>query len=63
MQRDWEEAHKVTEEVAITPSRRANATLTPCPVGSHLWCIGGEYFSDDKKAVRPSYYVDIPSFP
>ncbi|KAH8824574.1 galactose oxidase [Flagelloscypha sp. PMI_526] len=56
MQRDWEEAHKVTEEVAITPSRRANATLTPCPVGSHLWCIGGEYFSDDKKA---HFYNDV----
>lgn len=34
------------------PSRRANATLTPCPNGNHLWCIGGEYFSEDGKAVR-----------
>ena len=33
------------------PSRRANATLTPCPNGNHLWCIGGEFFSDDGKAV------------
>lgn len=35
------------------PSRRANATLTPCPNGAHLWCVGGEFFSDDHKAVCP----------
>lgn len=52
MRKDWEEAHKVTEElVEGPPSRRANATLTPCPNGNHLWCIGGEFFSDDGKAV------------
>lgn len=52
MRREWEEAHKVTEEIASgPPSRRANATLTTCPSGNFLWCIGGEFFSDDGKAV------------
>ena len=52
MRRDWEDAHKVTEElVEGPPSRRANATFTPCPVGNYLWCIGGEFFSEDGKAV------------
>jgi hypothetical protein len=52
MRREWEEAHTVTEElVEGPPSRRANATLTACPNGNHLWCIGGEFFSDDGKAV------------
>ncbi|EED84544.1 predicted protein [Postia placenta Mad-698-R] len=38
MQREWEEAHRVTEElVESPPSRRANATLTPCPSGNYLW--------------------------
>ncbi|KAG6848999.1 hypothetical protein H0H93_012084 [Arthromyces matolae] len=51
MRREWEEAHTVTEElVEGPPSRRANATLTACPNGNHLWCIGGEFFSDDGKA-------------
>ena len=54
MRREWEEAHTVTEElVEGPPSRRANATLTACPNGNHLWCIGGELFSEDGKAVRP----------
>ena len=52
MRREWEEAYKVTEEIASgPPSRRANATLTTCPSGNFLWCIGGEFFSDDGKAV------------
>jgi hypothetical protein len=52
MRREWEEAHIVTEEsVEGPPSRRANATLTTCPNGNHLWCIGGEFFSEDGKAV------------
>ncbi|KAF7427847.1 hypothetical protein PC9H_007063 [Pleurotus ostreatus] len=51
MQKEWEEAHTVTEElVEGPPSRRANATLTACPNGNHLWCIGGEFFSDDGRA-------------
>jgi hypothetical protein len=54
MRREWEAAHTVTEElVEGPPSRRANATLTACPNGNHLWCIGGEFFSEDGKAVCP----------
>ncbi|KAF8522643.1 hypothetical protein BU17DRAFT_44591 [Hysterangium stoloniferum] len=57
MRREWEEAHAVTEEtVAGPPSRRANATLTACPSGNHLWCIGGEFFSEDGKA---HFYNDV----
>ncbi|KAF9449625.1 galactose oxidase [Macrolepiota fuliginosa MF-IS2] len=57
MRKEWEEAHLVTEElVEGPPSRRANATLTPCPNGSHLWCIGGEFFSEDGKAY---FYNDV----
>ncbi|KAH7925051.1 galactose oxidase [Leucogyrophana mollusca] len=57
MRRQWEEAHTVTEElVEGPPSRRANATLTACPNGNHLWCIGGEFFSDDGKAY---FYNDV----
>ena len=41
----------VEELVEGPPSRRANATLTACPNGNHLWCIGGEFFSEDGKAV------------
>jgi hypothetical protein len=56
MRREWEEAHTVTEElVEGPPSRRANATLTACPSGNHLWCIGGEFFSEDGKAVRERF--------
>ncbi|TEB35122.1 galactose oxidase, partial [Coprinellus micaceus] len=52
MRRDWEEAHTVTEEISSgPPSRRANATLTPCPAtGGHLWMFGGEFYSEDNKA-------------
>ncbi|PPQ88882.1 hypothetical protein CVT25_009117 [Psilocybe cyanescens] len=51
MRKEWELAHTVTEElVEGPPSRRANATLTTCPNGNHLWCIGGEFFSEDGKA-------------
>ncbi|KAG7097966.1 hypothetical protein E1B28_005276 [Marasmius oreades] len=49
--REWESAHAVTEElVEGPPSRRANATLTACPNGNHLWCVGGEWFSEDGRA-------------
>ncbi|KAJ3979502.1 galactose oxidase [Lentinula detonsa] len=51
MRQEWEAAHSVTEElVQGPPSRRANATLTACPTGNHLWFIGGEFFSEDGKA-------------
>ncbi|KAI5118743.1 hypothetical protein M0805_008143 [Coniferiporia weirii] len=57
MRKEWEEAHTVTEEIVEgPPSRRANATLTACPSGNYLWCIGGEFFSDDGKAY---FYNDV----
>ncbi|KAH9061824.1 galactose oxidase [Lactarius deliciosus] len=57
IRREWEESHAVTEElVEGPPSRRANATLTACPSGDHLWCIGGEFFSQDGKAY---FYSDV----
>ncbi|KDR71068.1 hypothetical protein GALMADRAFT_144144 [Galerina marginata CBS 339.88] len=57
MQKEWEVAHTVTEElVEGPPSRRANATLTACPNGNHLWCIGGEFFSEDGRAY---FYNDV----
>ncbi|KAH6892783.1 hypothetical protein BKA70DRAFT_1324114 [Coprinopsis sp. MPI-PUGE-AT-0042] len=57
MRKEHEAAHLVTEElVAGPPSRRANATLTPCPNGGHLWSIGGEWFSEDGKA---HFYNDV----
>ncbi|TFK53261.1 galactose oxidase [Heliocybe sulcata] len=57
LQREWEDAHKVTEEVADgPPSRRANATFVPCPSGNYLWSIGGEFFSEDNKA---HFYNDV----
>lgn len=58
MRKEWEEAHKVTEEIVEgPPSRRANATLTACPSGNYLWCIGGEFFSEDGKAVRTRLHI------
>ena len=52
----------MTEElVEGPPSRRANATLTACPSGHHLWCIGGEFFSDDGKAVSVGFQRRIHS--
>ena len=57
MQKEWEAAHTVTEELAEgPPSRRASATLTACPNGNHLWCIGGEFFSEDGKAVGDFFF-------
>ncbi|CAO1626165.1 unnamed protein product [Sympodiomycopsis kandeliae] len=53
---DWQDAHAVNEEtVGGPPSRRANATLTPCPLGNDLWLFGGEYFDGD----RASFYADL----
>ncbi|KAF9644018.1 galactose oxidase [Thelephora ganbajun] len=57
MRREWEEAHRVTEElVEGPPSRRANATFTASPDGNYIWAIGGEFFSDDGKAY---FYNDV----
>lgn len=53
---EWRAAHAVNEEtVGGPPSRRANATLTPCPVSTDLWLFGGEYFDGD----RASFYADM----
>lgn len=47
--REWEEEHAVLEEkVGMAPTRRANATLTSCPLGDDLWFFGGEYFDGDR---------------
>jgi len=40
MRREWEEAHKVIEElVEGPPSRRANATFTASPDGVGVYCF------------------------
>lgn len=58
MRKEWEVAHTVTEElVEGPPSQRANATLTACPNGNHLWCIGGEFFSEDNRAVSSPLFL------
>lgn len=45
----WATEHDVHEEkMAEAPTRRANATLTPCPNGTDLWLFGGEYFDGDR---------------
>ncbi|KAF8799197.1 hypothetical protein BYT27DRAFT_7236407 [Phlegmacium glaucopus] len=44
MRKEWEEAHTVTEELLEGPPT--------CPNGGHLWCIGGEFFSEDGQAVQ-----------
>jgi len=38
----WAEDHRVSEEIVGVPTRRANATLTACPVSNHLWLFGEE---------------------
>ncbi|PWN29645.1 hypothetical protein BDZ90DRAFT_225927 [Jaminaea rosea] len=54
--KEWQEAHAVNEEtVGGPPTRRANATLTPCPGGNDLWLFGGEYFDGD----RATFYADL----
>lgn len=53
---EWEEQHSSTEEhTNVIPSRRANATLTPCPLGNDLWLYGGEYFDGE----RCLFYQDL----
>jgi hypothetical protein len=59
---DWELDHAVFEEKQSgPPSRRANATLTPCPLGNDLWLFGGEYF-DGEKCVTMTHYLLGASF-
>lgn len=51
--KDWEQDHQVQEErQSGPPSRRANATLTACPLGTDLWLFGGEYFDGERYVCR-----------
>lgn len=42
------------------PSRRANATLTPCPVKDHLYLFGGEYFDGSTVEIYADLYRYAP---
>lgn len=58
----WATEHVVHEEkMAEAPTRRANATLTPCPNGTDLWLFGGEYFDGDRALFYPDLYRYTPS--
>ncbi|KAK4056837.1 Kelch repeat-containing protein 3 [Microbotryomycetes sp. JL221] len=57
----WAEDHKVSEEtVEGPPSRRANATFTPCPVKDHLYLFGGEYFDGQRVELYADMYRYAP---
>lgn len=57
----WEQEHVVSEEkVGGPPSRRANATFTPCPLGNDLYLFGGEYFNGERVAFYQDMYRYIP---
>lgn len=57
----WEQEHAVAEEkVGGPPSRRANATFTPCPLGNDLYLFGGEYFNGERVAFYQDMYRYIP---
>lgn len=57
----WAAEHKVTEDVVDgPPSRRANATLTPCPVKDHLYLFGGEYFDGSTVEIYADLYRYAP---
>ncbi|GAA5842487.1 hypothetical protein JCM11251_007329 [Rhodosporidiobolus azoricus] len=58
----WAEEHKVTEDlVEGPPSRRANATLTPCPVSDRIFLFGGEYYDGQKVAMYADLYRYDPN--
>ncbi|CEH16637.1 Protein containing repeated kelch motifs [Ceraceosorus bombacis] len=60
--KEWEEEHKVLEErVGMAPTRRANATLTACPLGDDLWFFGGEYFDGDRATFYANLFRYTPS--
>lgn len=53
----WAAQHKVSEEVCDgPPSRRANASLTPCPVSTNLWLLGGEYYDGNTVQIYSDLY-------
>ncbi|GAA5857490.1 hypothetical protein JCM8547_009299 [Rhodosporidiobolus lusitaniae] len=53
----WAEEHKVTEDIVEgPPSRRANATLTSCPVSDRIWLFGGEVFDGQKVTLYADLY-------
>ncbi|KAL8290639.1 hypothetical protein RQP46_002897 [Phenoliferia psychrophenolica] len=57
----WADEHKVTEDVVDgPPSRRANATLTACPVKDHLYLFGGEYYDGSTVQIYPDLYRYAP---
>ncbi|CDR88631.1 uncharacterized protein SPSC_05235 [Sporisorium scitamineum] len=59
--KQWEQEHAVSEEkVGGPPSRRANATFTPCPLGNDLYLFGGEYFNGERVAFYQDMYRYIP---
>ena len=56
MRRDWEEAHKVVEElVEGPPSRRANATFIASPDGVSVLLLQGSQEFTQQMAVRTTY--------
>lgn len=57
----WEQQHVVSEEkVGGPPSRRANASFTPCPLGNDLYLFGGEYFNGERVSFYQDMYRYIP---
>ncbi|GAA99464.1 uncharacterized protein L969DRAFT_47950 [Mixia osmundae IAM 14324] len=57
----WEKDHAVSEErVEGPPTRRANATLTACPNGHHLYLFGGEYYDGDACYFYNDFYRFSP---
>ncbi|KAM0787659.1 hypothetical protein ACM66B_003723 [Microbotryomycetes sp. NB124-2] len=52
--------HSAEETVEGPPSRRANATFTPCPVKDHLYLFGGEYFDGQKVELYADMYRYAP---
>ncbi|GAA6002432.1 hypothetical protein JCM10207_001116 [Rhodosporidiobolus poonsookiae] len=58
----WAEDHKVTEDIVEgPPSRRANATLSPCPVSDRVWLFGGEYYDGQKVEMHADLYRYDPT--
>lgn len=57
----WEAEHAVNEEkIGGPPTRRANASFTPCPLGNDLYLFGGEYFDGERVSFYQDMYRYIP---